>query len=449
MTAVVVVAIVAAIVAAIVVAVVAMYRRRGLVVSDAAAQPATPPDAPQPATTTQPDAQLATTPPDAQPATRPDAQPDAPQPATTPRQKPGQKPARKPMKKPELKPKAKAPRPAPVRAPAGAPVAAGDDVAPPVLANPGGRLVGIMYSTWFDDFPPYATKTQTEGLNAPPGGPALHWWGHPQFANGDWNQYKFAPGGKPNVPLITYHARLLVAAGVDFIAVDLTNGNTAGLKGLKAVCEVYARLKYHPKVVPWARTTADVAQLKRELYDAFPARVFLDYEGKKLLLVGDQAKEAIPTGGVYDAFTVRKMWGLTNDPNLWTFKQNLRTGDRYQPFMHNGKPEQMSVAVAVQSTYMSDPTSKRQGREGGAYMARQFELVKKFKPRVVVVTSWNEWLAIRGQGRSATSKDKSGHHFVDQFGPEFSADIEPSRELGTKYYDLLKAHIRAFKALPA
>ena len=320
------------------------------------------------------------------------------------------------------------------------------DDAPPPLANPAGRLVGIMYSTWFDDFGVYAAKTQTDGLNDPDGGPLLHWWGHPQFANGDWAQYKFAPGGKPNVELITYHARLLVAAGVDFIAVDLTNGNTAGLRGLKAVCEVYAKLKHHPKVVPWARTTADVEQLKRELFDAHPAHVFLQFEGKPLLLVGDQFKSP-PTGGVYDAFTVRKMWGLTNDPDLWIFKQNLRTGDRYQPYMRNGKPEQMGVAVAVQSTYMSDPGSKRQGREGGAYMARQFELVKKFRPKVVVVTSWNEWVAIRGAGVSATSKDKGGHHFVDQFGPEYSADIEPSRELGTKYYDLLKGHVKAFKAL--
>jgi hypothetical protein len=67
----------------------------------------------------------------------------------------------------------------------------------------------------------------------------------------------------------------------------------------------------------------------------------------------------------------------------------------------------------------------------------------------VVVTSWNEWLAIRGEGATATSKDKRGHHFVDQFGPEYSADIEPSREHGSKYYDLLRGHIRAFKALPA
>jgi hypothetical protein len=299
-----------------------------------------------------------------------------------------------------------------------------------------------MYSIQFDDQAPPNAKTQTEGIDAPEGGYAIHWWGHPQFAGGDWSKYKFVgPDGKPNAALILYHARLLVAAGVDFIAVDLTNGNNPGLRGLKALCAVYAGLKHHPKVVVWARTTADVEQLKREVYDAFPSHVFLEYEGKKLLLVGDQAKTAIPKGGVYDAFTVRKMWGLTKE-DVWIFKQNLRTGDRYQPFMRNGKPEQMGVAVATQSTYMSDAKSPRQGREGGAYMARQFELVKKFKPKIVVVTSWNEWNAIRFRGPDGR------HHFVDQFGPEYSADIEPSRELGTKYYDLLKAHVKAFKALP-
>ena len=348
-----------------------------------------------------------------------------------------------------LAPAAAATGPAEAQKPAGElPLPSGtDNPAPPVLANPAGRLVGIMYSTWADSWG-YAKDTagkhimQTEAMKDAPdaGGPKLYWWGHPSWAGGDIDKYRFVLDGKANAPLIVYHANLLVAAGVDFIAIDITNGNATALKGLKALCETYARLKHRPRVVPWARTTEDVEQLKRELFDKFPADLWLQHEGKPLLLVGDQFKTAIPTGGVFDNFTARKMWGLTRE-DVWTFKQNLRTGDRYEPFMRNGKPEQMSVAVATQSTYMSDASTLRQGREGGAYMARQFEIVNRFRPKFVVVTSWNEWFAIRGKG-------DNGYHFVDQFGPEYSADVEPSQELGTKYYDLLCGHIKTFKALP-
>jgi hypothetical protein len=103
---------------------------------------------------------------------------------------------------------------------------------------------------------------------------------------------------------------------------------------------------------------------------------------------------------------------------MWNFKDLGR--DR-KPYMFRGKPEQMSVAVASQASYMTTEGDGRRGREGGAFFDEQAARVLEVKPQVVFIHSLNEWICIK------FGDDPNKPIFVDAFGQEFSSDIEPMK----------------------
>ena len=67
------------------------------------------------------------------------------------------------------------------------------------------------------------------------------------------------------------------------------------------------------------------------------------------------------------------------------------------------------------------------GRRNGETFREQFERATQLGAGTVILISWNEW---------TTS---------EQLSLEISKDLEPSKTLGTFYYDLMKEQIKLFK----
>ena len=227
------------------------------------------------------------------------------------------------------------------------------------------------------------------------------------------------------------------------------------------MCERYTQLAAAetktPRVVMWCSGPAAVPIMHAQFYGnpAYDRRIFFEWEGKPLMLVrpAPTVDDAIdpdkpPPKSFPRQYTYRSMWGLKGNPTaMWSFKNVVLPYAGYRRRAGGGAGvEQMPVAFASQSKHMYNDLDEameegRRGREGGAYFRQCFEQVKREKPRIMTVCSWNEWTSQNQSGRA----DKGV--FTDIFGPELSADCEPSREHGRKYYAMLQAAVKEFKAL--
>ena len=139
-----------------------------------------------------------------------------------------------------------------------------------------------------------------------------------------------------------------------------------------------------------------------------------------------------------DKFTVRMMWGLSNDhvTNHWSFLNINNYGTVSKDA--NGAPEQISVAVASQETYMSRPTAH--GRQHGMFWYAQWAYAFDVHPKIVTLTWWNEWTAQR-------LRIDGEYVFTDNYNQEYSRDIEPMEGgHGDQYYQWMKQYIAAYKS---
>ncbi|MBQ2806119.1 MAG: hypothetical protein IJF08_03610, partial [Clostridia bacterium] len=189
-----------------------------------------------------------------------------------------------------------------------------------------------------------------------------------------------------------------------------------------------------PYIVAWCG--ASEGPMIRALYDRYYtennpfADCFVYWEGKPFMIY-TQSTDSFPCP---DLFTVRHMWGLTNEP-CWRF---LNVKNRNTAFEKDGVIEQISVAVASQETYMSMPTAH--GRNGGKFFYDQWKEAFRVHPKVVTLTWWNEWTAQRFIVDGQTA-------FVDNYNREYSRDIEPMEGgHGDLYYQWMKQYIAAYKA---
>lgn len=176
-------------------------------------------------------------------------------------------------------------------------------------------------------------------------------------------------------------------------------------------------------------------------------------DGKPLMLTTDTRPAVLK-----ETFTLRKQWGLQGKlaNKEWSFLQNAPQNVGYK----DGVAEQVSVAVAKQATYMTEPTAT--GRRGGKTFQAQWMRAFEIRPKVVMLTWWNEWMAQR-----QVNAPDGRPQFVDLYnegmiGPfpiprpgsdmwaEYSRDIEPQdpaqvNSLGDRYLKWTKAYIAAYK----
>ncbi len=308
-------------------------------------------------------------------------------------------------------------------------------------------LVSICYSVWFDGGLGTGTEPVTDFNNITEvlagkkdWGPvhSFHYWAKP--AQGYYRS--------TDIEAAKRNLILLGEANVDFIILDYTNANDGYISNtamgkvwmfdpLETLCKASLELRAEgyrtPYIVNWCG--ASEGPMIQALYDRFYtdspyADCFVYWEGKPFMIY-TQSEKDFPCP---ELFTVRYMWGLTNE-KCWRF---LNVSNRNTVYINDGVKEQISVAVASQETYMSMSTAH--GRNGGKFFYDQWKEAFRVHPKVVTITWWNEWTAQRFIVEGQTA-------FVDNYNQEYSRDIEPMEGgHGDQYYQWMKQYIAAYKA---
>ena len=302
---------------------------------------------------------------------------------------------------------------------------------PPTSASE--RVVGLAYTTWFGS---------ADWHNV---------WGTPQLGCYRSDDRK----------VIRKHAEWIADAGVDFIFVDWSNNvdytpgqpKHAHLGPIEDATVVlfdeFASLERRPRIVimlgtagaPPAALDGRLQRKADQVWKTFAENprfrpLLQEYLGKPLLIVYANTPSPYGTKLPWNdpRFTVRWMTGyVTQQPNLRTRDLISHAGywsweDRgAQTFaVHGGRPEAMTVVPCWRGE--GPGGLKSPGRRDGATFREQWARARQIGPKFALVVSWNEW--VRGE----------------QPSPEISKDIEPSREHGRFYLDLLKEQIKLFKA---
>ena len=338
--------------------------------------------------------------------------------------------------------------------------------------------IGIEYSLWHcpasssrhyhPDGPVYDISQILAGKQS--WGPIheFHWWGKP-----DAGYYCLAE----NPDLLRRHAELLRDAGVDFVVIDATNQPKQADSGpdiiepFAEMIKTWNNVSGAPKIVPWVPIIrgGDMVEYLDRMLKRYPQMAF-NYEGRPLLLAAGNLSEpaAIRSEKDRGRYTIRTMWGLLGLPQLrsgeWSFMQPCAAGFRaaagnevcrQQVTYHQRAVEQISVAAAYQTSYMSDKSSavpKFHGRT----LLRQLQTAHFLRTvPIVTIAGWNEWIAqsFCADDPDATRCEGPKHDpstitpvFVDQFDAEYSRDLEPGGGLGDYYYRLMKRGIMLLRS---
>ncbi len=352
------------------------------------------------------------------------------------------------------------------------------------------KLVGMFYQLWHESITPtYANQILYDhtaaylsgGVDAvydmiPEGTIAWpHYWAEPYFGyyvlNDKW--------------VVRKHASMLADIGVDFIYLDVTNGQpfTTNYKSIFKEFKALREMGVDTPDIAFFLGVDPAANVKVfddlwvNLYEnGTYEELYAMYEGK-ILLLGDTSaidKEKLKK------FSVRACWALNDQVNggkdTWTWMCETPQVPSYNSV--TGKIEEISISAGLLvNTSVGRSYTVKGGQPKleendhfqfklnttayGLFFAEQMENALKHDPGVLLVTAWNEWTAgrwetdIRGVKIANTyitlnGEEWSKSYYVDAFNPEFSRDIEPMRNkdgygFGDNYYYQLAAFLRAFK----
>ncbi|MFK7910921.1 MAG: hypothetical protein AB8F34_09980 [Akkermansiaceae bacterium] len=309
-------------------------------------------------------------------------------------------------------------------------------------------------------------------LKAPMGkrnwGPMSSWhhWGHSIYgdyvANDPW--------------LIRRQVQMFNDAGVDVVIFDVTNGYHYRDTYMR-ILDIYADIRKKGGITPSIAfncgTIPDnnrvcVAALYRDLYSKnIHKDLWFMWKGKPLLLANFNVLE----GRYQKFFNIRYSWAWTKDrkgnstPWFGDGKNKWPWLDRYpQSYGWSEdakKPEQIVVATAEHPT-TNIGKSYRRGKAVmptktplGIYFAEQWDRALEVDPEFLLVTQWNEWIAMRFKNPPNNNSKFIGENvpashprFVDIFNTEHNRDIEPMQGgFGDLYYYQMIDGIRRYKGV--
>lgn len=308
-------------------------------------------------------------------------------------------------------------------------------------------------------------------------------WGNYGEAH-HWSEPLFGHYDTEDEWVLRKHAELLANAGVDYVAMDNTNGRETWMEGALQLLKVWSQAKKDGVRVPqvtFMLPFADGADTKWQLYELYQKiysleeykDMFFYWDDKPLILCSTNClseefevdnSNGISEQELKDFFTFRYCWPGYGDEDLsenimqWmsVYPQNISKDS-------DGNNELIPVSIAQNwsaekygLTAMSEKELDVYGRTHtvkngydkrknakyyGANFEEQFEYAKKIDPEIIFITGWNEWVAGYHAGWEG-----SLNCFPDQFDQEFSRDIEPeSSDMADHYYNQLCDFIRQFK----
>lgn len=329
------------------------------------------------------------------------------------------------------------------------------------------RYVGMFYYLWLGEHgtggPWDVTQILKEHPDAmehptsPPWGPAMayHFWGEPLFgyyrSSDEW--------------VMRRHMQMLTDAQVDVLFFDVTNNVTYKHIYLK-LCVILRDLRQQgfpaPAVAFYCNPSdgggPSLREVYRDLYQPglFP-ELWFQWEGKPLIVAHP---DTATSDAMRNFFTFRKpTWDHPREADTWTWCQKY---PQVTSWSAGVEKEQTSVSVDVPNYSMSEgffgePVMGRSWHDGardlrpdafkhGFCFAEQWSRALKEDPKLVLVTQFNEWIAMR-LGRDHFEK-KHDILFRDEFDREYSRDIEPMKDgYRDNYYLQLCDAVRQYKGV--
>ncbi|MHB1453240.1 MAG: hypothetical protein ACYCYM_04710 [Saccharofermentanales bacterium] len=327
------------------------------------------------------------------------------------------------------------------------------------------RYVGLFYFMWLGQYgeQQYDIYDMTKLLaNNPealwdPSGPAespnmlYHFWGEPLY--GYYNS--------ADEWVIRKHIELLVTAGVDFLALDVTNGLTydAVWPKLFELLDEYQKKGWNvPKIAFFTKTsgTSVVQKLYSDVYKSdFYPNLWFRPDGDKPLIIA----ETEGLSSEIQEFFYFKSPQWSNEPaktNGFPYCDWERPQHLYENIM--------SVSIAQHTagafSFSGNPGIASNRGKGytdaasntipenirkGANFQEQWEYAIKTDPEIVFVTGWNEWVALKLE---CAEINFGTPFFVDTLNEEYSRDIEMANgAYGDNFYLQLVQNIRKYKGI--
>lgn len=357
------------------------------------------------------------------------------------------------------------------------------------VAAPRDKLIGMFYQIWFTPtnvtypdqkiYNHYQTyldggleavkKVYTQG----PEGWG-HYWGEPYFGyyltNDRW--------------IIRKHASMLSDIGIDFIFLDVTNGNPQ-TTSYRAIFKEYEQMRSEGLKTPdicfmIADNSTYVESVFTELWDDIYSTgkysdLYVMYDGKPLIMGNFRSLPDDIKAIAEENFSCRRCWALKGyvktGKDIWTWMCETPQVASFNSEKNKAVEEiSISAGLLANTSTGRSSTKSKQPKVGtlpdgsrddfqfnlettgqGIMFAEQMKRASSVDPYVVLITEWNEWAAGRwntnGNNTIAnTYISWSTSIYVDCFNPEFSRDIEPMKGgFGDNYYYQLAQFLREFQ----
>ena len=321
--------------------------------------------------------------------------------------------------------------------------------------------------------------------------------------------YRSRPGQAPAAPDCdnTYetaaaHAAMLVAAGIDYVAIDVTNWPMADVGGstdvsvlrpTEVLFEEWAKVRaaggQTPAIAVWPCSPAGGTTWKYLVDELYNNETYQDLvykqDGKKVVFVPhagsncyDYAEaQLIENNGGRNDIRVIPMWALFGDgggaawdQGVWGFFSPCvdAAGDFTTSMVDTGPCNQFStqangttndtVEISASGGYMVSQCALPYASPGhmrGLTLARLFEKVLEKGAPHLFLSSFNEHIGGRqGPASGAKIGFNQGLPFdpqrdavwVDTYASEFSRDVEPSVEGGNRTFAVFQSCVRLYKA---
>ncbi len=342
------------------------------------------------------------------------------------------------------------------------------------------KEVGVFYFLWLGahgdrklydvskilEKDPNAADDSVSWLKAG-GGPAgaVHWWGESLFgyflSQEEW--------------VIEKDVQMLTDAGVDFLALDLSNSYTYSdsLLVLLKVLDKYYQQGYEvPQITPITKAYggSTIMTLYKDIYLKYPEYGHLWYQKDgKPLVIGAEMDEGLTDEAMEYFSFLYPQWPKEDyhangfawmDFGLWTDDGSLAV------FGEEGEKTIMCISVAQHcgtlawssTAFYGDTTNHSRNWHDGAndpaedaYLygynfGEQFEYAIEQNPDIIFITGWNEWVAAR---QAAWQDLTDPIIIVDTANIVGSRDIQPMKGgYGDNYYMQMVNYIRKFKGAP-